>query len=359
MDMCSNSTDQVVSAILDKSRGSECSGYKSIDVHKDIDVHIDLGHLLVSDQNPIEQTELRGNREAYLLKQARDDVQLLVNRLWELPSERVEDVIIVRLPAPVTRIPREKPIPPPRQMTKWEEFAQIKGIQNKKKSRMVFDKQSKEYKPRWGYKRANDDTKEWLIPVPDNADPNEDQFEKRMKAKKERVSKNELQRLRNVARGMKGKVPGVGLTPTINPDKDHLNRALVAAKTSNASMGMFTEALPKENETVKGIGKKRKFMPNTNELGKEKQRALDILSNINSAKSVVDKDRAAKVHATVMKQTPSRNETGMSINLADTSKKFGRGKPTDRDRNSNSRKSNNKSFKSRGGGQTSSFHRRG
>lgn len=37
------------------------------------------------------------------------------------------------------------------------------------------------------------------------SDPYEDQFEKRGKAKNERVAKNELQRLRNVARNMKGK----------------------------------------------------------------------------------------------------------------------------------------------------------
>jgi len=35
------------------------------------------------------------------------------------------------------------------------------------------------------------------------ADPMEDQFEKRVKAKKERVAKNELQRLRNIARNSK------------------------------------------------------------------------------------------------------------------------------------------------------------
>ena len=37
------------------------------------------------------------------------------------------------------------------------------------------------------------------------ADPFEDQFAKRQKAKKEAVTKNELQRLRNIARNMKGK----------------------------------------------------------------------------------------------------------------------------------------------------------
>lgn len=36
-------------------------------------------------------------------------------------------------------------------------------------------------------------------------DPFEDQFEKRAKAKKERIAKNELQHLRNIARNMKGK----------------------------------------------------------------------------------------------------------------------------------------------------------
>lgn len=38
-----------------------------------------------------------------------------------------------------------------------------------------------------------------------STDPYEDQFEKRNKEKKERVAKNELQRLRNIARNMKGK----------------------------------------------------------------------------------------------------------------------------------------------------------
>jgi regulator of ribosome biosynthesis len=34
-------------------------------------------------------------------------------------------------------------------------------------------------------------------------DPNEDQFAKRQSAKKERVAKNEFQRLKNIARGQK------------------------------------------------------------------------------------------------------------------------------------------------------------
>ena len=120
---------------------------------------------------------------------------------------------------------------------------------------------AKEWKPRYGYKRANDDTKDWLLEVPANAgdifiiyplenkhtgtliwkfhevddfyyhtqkgrhpfqtssfqlikkdlyynhfffsDPYEDQFAKKIEAKKERVAKNEYQRLRNIARNKK------------------------------------------------------------------------------------------------------------------------------------------------------------
>ena len=46
-------------------------------------------------------------------------------------------------------------------------------------------------------------------------DPMEDQFSKLRKEKKERVAKNELQRLRNIARNMKGKgtiILGLALT---------------------------------------------------------------------------------------------------------------------------------------------------
>ena len=52
-------------------------------------------------------------------------------------------------------------------------------------------------------------------------------------------------------------VPGVGLTPTEAPSKDHLNKALVLAKKSTASIGKFTDNLPKEKPS-KHTGKKRK-----------------------------------------------------------------------------------------------------
>jgi len=49
----------------------------------------------------------------------------------------------------------------------------------------------------------------------------------------------------------------VGLTPVDKADKDHMSRALSAARTSTASLGKFDESLPKE-KPEKQRGKKRK-----------------------------------------------------------------------------------------------------
>lgn len=70
----------------------------------------------------------------------------------------------------------------------------------------------------------------------DDADP----FAKAKTAKEERQSKNELQRLRNIAKSKNIKLPRVGL-----PTREHfsssqqLSEALTIARTSTASVGKF------------------------------------------------------------------------------------------------------------------------
>jgi len=51
-----------------------------------------------------------------------------------------------------TTLPRMKPIPTIRKLTKWQKFALDKGIKKKDRSRMVFDEQTKTWVPRWGSK---------------------------------------------------------------------------------------------------------------------------------------------------------------------------------------------------------------
>jgi len=261
--------DRIQKEINDEIVQSE----KLISVSKPIEIECDVGNLLSTDVNPHNVDKFVEDSERYFKELARDNMQVLANHLWKLPIERVDNVYIAKLPAGTTVLPREKPIPKDKPLTKWQEFAKLKGIKKKKKERMVWDEKSKSYKPNWGYKRANDDTKEWCIEIPGNADPMEDQFEKRLTAKKERIAKNDVQRMRNIARNRGKKVPGVGetLMPGKDKSKDELNKAFHHAKQSTASMGMF-EGEMKGEKKEKGV--KRKFDPLLKQGEREEQMKL-------------------------------------------------------------------------------------
>lgn len=130
----------------------------------------DLGNLCVSDPSPVDGQALAKDKEAACSGLATSMVQALVNSLFELPSEPADVGRLVELPAPSTRLPREKPIPKPKPPTKWELFAERKGIVKRKRSKLVLDEASDTFKRRYGYKRANDES---AIPVIE-ARPNEE-----------------------------------------------------------------------------------------------------------------------------------------------------------------------------------------
>lgn len=117
------------------------------DVKKEDDLEYDLGNLAAFDTHPYKFTN-----EKELALFTRENVQLLVNRLFNLPRTETDSGPLAKLPPPTTIIPREKPLPKPNVETKWEKFAKEKGIQKRKKSRMVFDEAAQDWKPNWGYK---------------------------------------------------------------------------------------------------------------------------------------------------------------------------------------------------------------
>nr|XP_022916879.1 ribosome biogenesis regulatory protein homolog [Onthophagus taurus] len=253
----------VISEILEENV-SKASKFKSIEVNKPIDVDYDLGNLLVIDGNELDQQKiLSKDCDDYILNLTRDNVQLLVNQIWTLETERRDEVIVAKLPEPTFPLPRSRPIPKPKKPTKWEQFAKAKGIQKKKKSKLSWDETLKRWVPLYGYrKNAAEAEKNWVIEVPQNADPYEDQFAKKQEVKSEKVAKNEFQRLRNIASGVK--IPRTGVMPQIGSSKD-LNIAATIAKSSTASLGKFQETLPKEklargvSEVLPGASRKRKM----------------------------------------------------------------------------------------------------
>uniref|UniRef100_A0A8C2NLM2 Hydroxyacid-oxoacid transhydrogenase, mitochondrial n=1 Tax=Capra hircus TaxID=9925 RepID=A0A8C2NLM2_CAPHI len=284
---------QSVEELLAKAERDEAEKLQRITVQKELELEFDLGNLLASDRNPPTRLRHAGpTQEAELRALARGNTQLLINQLWQLPTERVEEALVARLPEPSTRLPREKPVPRPRPLTRWQQFARLKGIRPKKKTNLVWDEVSGQWRRRWGYQRARDDTKEWLIEVPGNADPMEDQFAKRIQAKKERVAKNELNRLRNLARAHKMQLPSAaGMHPTGHQSKEELGRAMQVAKVSTASVGRFQERLPKE-KAPRGSGKKRKFQPLFGDFAAERKSQLEMLRVMNSKKPQLDITRA-------------------------------------------------------------------
>merc|ERR1719361_3273699 len=115
----------------------------------------------------------------------------------------------------------------------------------------------------------------------------QDPFEKAIQDKRERVAKNELQRLRNIARTKNTKVPGVGLTPTTSAtsqSSSDLQKASELAKKSTASLGKFQEKLPKalEKKVKTPKGKKRKFDSTTAHSNEEKAKNLKVLEQLSN-----------------------------------------------------------------------------
>lgn len=136
----------------------------STSVKKLVPVALDLGNVVLFDVNPFEDEKMdltrctREEREVYLESLTRDNAQLLFNGLYSLPQEESDEMgRIVTLPKPTTVIPREKPIPTDKPLTRWEKFAKVKGIRKEKRSAKVFDEASGEWKYRHGSKSANND----------------------------------------------------------------------------------------------------------------------------------------------------------------------------------------------------------
>jgi len=240
--------------------------------------------------------------EDHLLEKATDGCAQLINALWQLPTERSDVGTLVSLPSySVTKLPRQLPPPPPKSETKWEKFAKARGIplNKEKRSQKVWDEDSGSWKFIHGYNKANDDSKEWpIMEVKRNEDPFEDPWERVRDAKRTRVDKNTLNRMKNAQRdgsldkgtavralkgkekiresGKNGNAVSNGMVPvgvpvdlrggkgsdkidSLKRGKQNTMKTLLATQRSTASLGKFDAMREGEPERKKGNLKKRKF----------------------------------------------------------------------------------------------------
>lgn len=227
-------------------------------------------------------------------------VQAIADHLFNLPSTEDVDGPIVTLPPPTTKLPRSKHLPKLKPPTKWELFAEKKGIKKRKKDKVIWDEQTGTWKRRFGYDRVNDDRDVPIIEAKMTDDPGEDPFAKRQGEKKERVAKQEKNRLQNLKQAAKvGALPShVQLAATALPitgsqaapkkfTKHELGDVAGIAATSTASGGKFDKKVPGE-KARKHQGKHRKFLPVVEGSGigsREKEQTDKVLNKLFSKHS--------------------------------------------------------------------------
>jgi len=155
--------------------------------NKPIPYTLNLTHLSAVDPNPLPPaSELLASSESQdqtLKNIARDGAQTLLNALLtQCPIHSTPDGVSLTLPPPEpnTHLPRWKPLPKPKEPTKWELFAKAKGIGKyggsakggatleEKRRNLVYDETKGEWVKKWGYKGRNQEGgSDWLVELDD------------------------------------------------------------------------------------------------------------------------------------------------------------------------------------------------
>ncbi|KAF8339043.1 ribosome biogenesis regulatory protein-domain-containing protein [Cantharellus anzutake] len=254
---------------------------KPVELEKESSVQVDPGLLSATDPNPVDAEAYNADREAYLSELAREGTQAIFQSLFSLPTKQSPDGPLAQLPNPTTLLPRAKPLPKPKPPTKWEQFVAAKGIRQRRKESKVWDDNKQDWVRRWGRGGKNKEKEEqWLHEIPDGAPDDYDPVAIARQERKGRVQKNERQRLANIARAERAQ------------RKTQIEKTLVHAKKSTASMGKFDKKL--EGEPTQR-GAKRKFKSNEITAAEEKDASLALLSRLEKGGGLAKKSKT--VHA--------------------------------------------------------------
>lgn len=265
---------------------SSASGYQPA-----AGVELDLGNLAAFDT----RVGLTGTPAEV----AAQGLQELVRGVFSLPAETTDDGRFVALPPGAFHLPREKAIPKERARTKWEQFALEKGIQKRKRDRLVLDDATGEYVPRYGRGSRNDLARDAVLPhkagMPDDWNP----FDERRAEKRKRVRDNRKKNVANVRRATKQRQAAdakaaASLAPVQALDvgkagpsgkkflpKSGLKDTLAIAQKSTASAGKFDRKVANEPKQ-KTQGRKKRYASDGGKKGmqQEKQRSQKIADRI-------------------------------------------------------------------------------
>ena len=111
--------------------------------HYEENITYDLGNLCAFDITSINPSEI--------FEVTQSNTKKLLEKLYSLEKEENDEGDFLKLPSPVTKLPREKRPPSPKATTKWEKFRLQNGLgRRKKRSRLVFEPSVDGYLPRYG-----------------------------------------------------------------------------------------------------------------------------------------------------------------------------------------------------------------
>ncbi|PWN36118.1 RRS1-domain-containing protein [Meira miltonrushii] len=308
----------------------------------------DAGLLMSVDSSDLDVKHFKDEKKREELIQSRvlASTRSFISILQTLPITQHPDLgPLAALPAPAYPIlPREKPLPKPRAETKWEAFAKRKGIANKKKDKMVWDDETKEWVPRWGFKGKNKKEEEqWIHELPNNVDDDYNPVSALKKQRKERSLHNKGQQLKNATRAnaevqkKEGKSSSdLQSKPLVraNGEKKRADREQQMAKLdvdvlrsrgSTASMGRFDKTLEGEQKE-KGI--KRKFEANEVDASKERASHMALLNKMTNGTLAASKRNGDKDLVNVRKAVRFASDgKGSRVLAGDKGKPKGKGKP--------------------------------
>lgn len=223
-----------------------------MNVHFEKNLNYDLGHLLLTDINSVSSEGVEAA--------AQENIKSLLAKLHSLPIRETSSAVLLKLPAPLTVVPRAAPPPKQSRLTAWDKFRLQKGLGKRpKRSRMVYDRASDDWHPRWGpYSiKKLENKRETILEERGGEDP----FEKRKKERELKRLHHKKQEVKNqLSAALEGK-----------KDKKGVLRALELAKSSTPSLS----ELPQKRSRPRA----------ETSVSSEKQHNLAILRSLKKTKS--------------------------------------------------------------------------
>ena len=198
-----------------------------------------------------------------------------------------EDPNEITLPASTTVLPRYQKVPIHRKpKTKWELFAEKKGIKRKKRSRLVYSEELKDWVPRWGKGSAKKVTESRdVIREYKDGEMIQDLFKKTEQEKKLALKKQQLNQFKNELRDkdinpnkiIDKKIKKKEIRAPRATRKEVLKTQRKQVAMANASMGKFD---PKTNIEKEKTQVRRKQKVHFQNVGEEYSRNKSLLKKM-------------------------------------------------------------------------------